>query len=727
MKKHSSTTHKMKRRTFLKTSSGIVFILGSSGILTPFISCKQKETIREAISNHEVTAWVQLTDDGKVIIYNPAAEMGQGSMTSIPMIFNEEFDADWSKIEVEFSPQVPEIYGSEGWGGRKIQLSAGSRVTKGYFKLLRRAGAQARQILLHSTAKSWDVPILELTTSNGMVFHPPSGKEIAYGEVIPFLEMPDPMPAFTNEELKPVGEFQYIGKDKPRYDIPAKVNGEAQFAIDMRLPGMLYAVMERGQVHGAKPELQNEAEINIMQGIKKVVVLDHGVGIIAEKLEWAFAAKAALKISWSDAPMTGFNSQESFQKYAEVADQKKSGEVIVEKGNFTNAFRSASKTYSVDFKNDYVYHAQMEPLNAVVQVAEDRQSAEVWVGSQQGFTPKMGVPGVLGISPENVKVNLMYLGGGFGRRSMTDFVEECAHLAKEVAPLPVKLIWTREDDLTYGAYRPMSLQKLRAGTDRQGNITSFSHLIVGDGDNLLASGIRNEFYNIPHQHAELRIVPHGVRLKHWRSVGHGPNKFAIECMIDEISHDQGKDPVEMRRELMANAPRAQATLEKAASMCQWGQPIPDGRARGVAFLERSGTLSTGICEISLNEETGKITVHHFWSAHDAGIVVHPDNVKAQVEGGIIMGMSSVLKEQLTIVEGKVQQSNFDNYELLRMEDTPETIETAIIESSEDPQGVGESGTPLVAGAIANAFLALTGKKLRHLPFTSERIKQALMS
>ena len=390
--------------------------------------------------------------------------------------------------------------------------------------------------------------------------------------------MPDPMPEISNEDLKPFSQFQYIGKDTPRYDIPSKVNGEAQFAIDLRLPEMLYGVIERGLVHGAKPSLLNEAEIKNMKGVRKVVVLDHGIGIIAEKLEWALAAKAALDVSWSDAPMTGFNSQEAYQKYAEVADQQKPGEVVVEKGNFTDTHRSAHKTYAVDFKNDYVYHAQMEPLNAVVQVAENGQSAEVWVGSQQGFTPKMGVPRALGISPDKVKVNLMYLGGGFGRRSMTDFVEECARLAKEVSPLPVKLIWTREDDITYGAYRPMSLQRLRAGIDQQGNITSFSHLIVGDGDNLLASGIRNEFYNIPHQQAELRIVPHGVRLKHWRSVGHGPNKYAIECMIDEIAHDQGIDPVAMRRKLLADSPRALATLEKAAAMCNWGQPLSSDRA-----------------------------------------------------------------------------------------------------------------------------------------------------
>jgi isoquinoline 1-oxidoreductase beta subunit len=310
---------------------------------------------------------------------------------------------------------------------------------------------------------------------------------------------------------------------------------------------------------------------------------------------------------------------------------------------------------------------------------------------------------------------------------MTDFVTECAALAREVPGNPVKLIWTREDDLTYGAYRPLSLQRLKACTDASGQLTGFYHCVVGDGGNLVASGILNEHYDIPNQFAEWREVRHGIRLKHWRAVGHGPNKFAIESMIDEIATDQGADPVEFRRLLMAKSPRALATLEKVAVMAKWGGPVGDGRARGVAFLERSGSLCSGICEISLDRDTGQIRVHHFWNALDAGIVVQPDNVKAQMEGGIIMGISSVLKEQLTIEDGRVQQTNFNDYPILRMDEIPDSVETALMESGEPPQGVGESGTPLVAGAVANAFFSLTGKRLRHLPFSRERVLQALNS
>ena len=716
---------KINRRGFLKTSSGAVLLIGSAGILPYVISCKNPEVHVDKLEKHTLSAWIQIAENGQITIYNPAAEMGQGSMTSLPVIFAEEMDADWNKVRVEFSPQEAEIYGSEGWGDRKIMLSAGSRVTKGYYSLLRRAGAQARHILINSVSREWGVPNDELSTKNGIVFHQKSKRSINYGDIVPFLHVPDDLPSISEAHLKDPKVFQLIGKDIPRTDIPSKVNGSAEFSIDVRLPDMLYGVLERGKIHGSKPTLKNEDSIKTIEGIKKIVHFDYAIGIIADRLENALAAKDKLDIEWSSAKSTGLNSQELYSKYEEELGKKSDSAPIVNIGDFNGANRIAYKSYRSDYKNDYIYHAQMEPLNAVVKVATDGQSAEAWIGSQQGFTPKMGIPRALDLDPKNVKINLKYLGGGFGRRSMTDFAEECAKLAKEMPGYPVKLIWTREDDLTYGAYRPLSLQRLSACVNASGELTGFSHIVVGDGDRLLASGIRNEHYNIPNQLAEIRIVPSGIRLKHWRAVGHGPNKFAIESMIDEIASDQGINPVDFRRKLMSVSPRALATLEKAAEMSDWYKPSAQGRAKGVAFLERSGTLSTGVCELSVDRNSGKIKVHRFWSANDAGIIVQPDNVKAQLEGGIVMGISSVLKERLTIVNGEIQQSNFHDYQLLRMEEIPESIETAIISSSGPPQGVGESGTPLVACAVANAFFALTGKRLTHLPFTPDRVLEVL--
>ncbi|MDX1333903.1 MAG: molybdopterin cofactor-binding domain-containing protein, partial [Robiginitalea sp.] len=687
--------------------------IGVSGILPQLVSCRDTEKIREQLEKHPVTAWVKLSEDGGITICNPAAEMGQGSMTSLPVVFAEEFDADWSSVSVEFSPQEAEIYGSEGWSpGSKLMMTVGSRTTNSYWPVMRKAGAQARYVLMSSAAAYWEVPVAEVTTSESRVIHRKSGREMGYGELVPHLVMPDPLPEITEEDLKDPSEFRLIGKVLPRTEIPEKVDGSARFAIDIRLPGMVYGVLERGNLHGSRPTLTNEDAILQMEGVLKVVPLEYAIGVIAETLEQALEAKRQLKINWGPSEALGHHSQEVYEAYEEIASSGERGRVITEIGDVDRAFSSAARTYAADFKNDYVYHSQMEPLNAVVQVAGDLQSAKVWVGSQQGPDTKLGVPGILGIPHEKVQVHLQYLGGGFGRRSMNDFVEECAILAKAVAPRPLKLVWTRQDDVTYGAFRPLSFQRVLASTDNKGNLTGFSHCVVGDGGNLVASGVANDHYDIPNQRAEWREATNGIRLKHWRAVGHGPNKFAIECMLDEIAQDQRTDPVAFRKNLMAKSPRALATLEKAAEISDWNGPVAEGRAKGVAFVEH-GSLGTGVCEISLDRDTGQIRVHKFWIALDPGIAVQPDNIKAQMEGGIIMGMSSVLKEQITIVDGRVQQTNFDTYQLLRMQEIPEHIETVILPSTARPEGVGETATPMVACAIANAFLKLTGKRLRH--------------
>lgn len=725
MKKDTSNKLTLNRREFLKTSSGVAFLIGGSGIFPFLVSCSENQDLSEQLEKHDVTAWVKISEDGGIIIYNPAAEMGQGSMTSLPLIFAEEMDADWSKVQVEFSPQESDIYGSPGWNpSSKLMFTVGSRTTNSYYAVMRKAGAQAKYVLMSSAAKHWNVPISELTTASSSVFHKKTNKEITYGELVPFLEITEALPDFTESQLKQPKDFRLIGKNQQRIEIPEKVDGSAQFAIDIRLPNMVYGVLERGRIHGAKPTLLNEDEILSQDGILKIIPFDYAIGIVASKLEQALKAKKLLKIDWSESSASGFNSQEVYNEYEKIASHYNKGRVIAENGDVALAKKKAAKTYAADYKNDYVYHAQLEPLNAVIQVSEDLQRAEVWVGSQQGADTKLGVPGVLGVPPENVNVHLQYLGGGFGRRSLDDFVVECAVLAKEMAPSPVKLIWTREDDLTYGTFRPISLQRVSTSVDESGEISGFSHIVVGDGGNLVASGIRNDHYAIPNQFAEWRETSHGIRLKHWRSVGHGPNKFAIESMIDQVAYGQGLDPVFLRRKLMTDSPRALATLEKVVEISHWDEGSIEGRQKGVAFVEH-GSLGTGVCEISVNRSTGEIKVHHFWIALDAGVIIQPDNVKAQMEGGIMMGLSSVLKERITIVNGEVQQSNFNDYSLLRMKDIPDSIETVLIASSETPQGVGETATPMVAGAIANAFLKLTGKHLRHLPFTPDRVLEVL--
>lgn len=723
MKKSSNKHNALSRRAFLTTAGGLTIGVTAYAM---FPGISESENIdQETVEKSQITAWVHIAPNGQITIYNPAAEMGQGSMTALPVIIAEELDADWNQVTIEQSPVDVDTYGLKKWGSRKIMLTVGSFTVMSYYKGLRQAGAQARHILMHSVAQKWNVPIEELTTEPSKVIHASSGRKVGYGEIMNFLQVPDKVPKIRKDQLKSPEDFRLIGSVMPRYDIPQKINGSAQFGIDVRVPNMLYGVIERGKTHGAKPTLKNESAIRSMTGVKEIVPLDHGIGIVADSVENALAAKKKLEITWdSTGPISDHSSEKALGDFAAMAGNGEAGKIQVQQGDIQQSISKAAKTYTADYLNDYVYHAQMEPLNAVASVSPDGKTAEVWAGTQAAGSVAPEVAKVLGTSPDNITFHPQFLGGGLGRRSKHDSLIEAVELSKAVSQ-PVKLIWTREDDLRYGMYRPMSLQRMKAAVDESGKLTGLSHIIVGDGDGLLASGARNAFYGIPNQQVELKAVSTGVRLKHWRSVGHGPNKFAIESFIDEVAAGEGKDPLEFRRGLIKDFPKALKTLEKAAEMANWGAPLKESRAKGIAFGERSGALVTGICEISLDREKGKIRVHHFWCAADAGIIVQPDNAKAQMEGGIIMGMSSVFQERLTIENGAVQQSNFHDYSLLRMKDIPESIEIEFIPSLDAPKGIGEASLPIVAGAISNAFAALTGKRLRHLPFTPERVLAAL--
>ena len=715
------------RRDFLKASGGLTFLVTAQALLPGCFSTAQNGE-EESYELHSINAWVHIRTDGRITIYNPAAEMGQGSMTALAVLVAEELDADWADVHIEHSPVEPDIYGMDpGWGGGgKRMITVGSITVMNYFDSLRIAGVQARQILLENVAEKWQVPVSELITEASQVKHAGSGKKISYGEIAAFAQLPDNPPEITLEQLKSPDQYRLIGNvNVPRFDIPFKTNGTAEYSMDVQLPGMLHGMISRSPSHGAKPTLTNEAEIRAMPGVKEVVLLDHGVGVLADTISQALAAKKKLAITWSSAKADSHNSQQDMRRYPSIVSQQAGrGNELKKEGNVAQAMRQAAKTYRSDYFNDYVYHAQMEPLNAVVSIAEDGQSAEIWAGSQAPGRTKSAVAKVLGMEESQINFHQCYLGGGFGRRSLADFVEEAAHLAKAVSQ-PVKLMWTREDDVQYGAFRPMSLQRMQAGVDQDGMITAWNYQIAGPGGGLLGSGARVNYYDLPNQYVEVHGQDHGIRTKHWRSVGHGPNQFAIESFIDEIANDQGIDPYEYRHRLMRDFPRGQKVIETVKEMSGWDKPLPEGRARGISFGERSRSYGAMVCEISVDEQRGTIKVHHIWAALDAGTVVQPDNAIAQMEGAILHGLGSVLYERITFQDGKVQQSNFQDYHILRMRDVPDSLEVKLIPSSERPAGIGEAGLPLVAGAVGNAFSTLTGKRLRHLPFTAVRVKEVL--
>ena len=709
----------VSRRRFLQGAGGLTFCIaiGTDGIR--LVPEAQASTARS------VNAWVRIAPDGMVTILSPGAEMGQGSMTSLPLIVAEEMDADWSKVVIEWAPADAGVYGYS-MNNQQMMAIVGSRAVMLYFNQLRVAGAQVRKVLIANAAQQWGVDPASLRTEPGYVVDPGSGRRMSYGEIAASGAVPATLPAVDKGELKDKSQFRLIGKSVPRRDIPPKVNGTAQYAIDVRLPDMVYATARHTPVHGGEPESWNEDKVKGMRGVIGVVRLPDGVAVLADSLPHAMAARGALEVKWKQGKAEGFDSVKALEDtYVKVhADPAAKKQTLDSKGDVKAAFGSATKTYKSEYRSDYGYHAQMEPLNAVARFNAAGDRVEVWEGTQAPDISRARIAKTLGFKPEQVTLHQCYMGGGFGRRTLGDYAAEAALVARE-ARRPVKLVWTREEDLGYGMFRPQAFQCLEAALGADGKVAGWQHCVVGDGGVLLATGIKIPYYQVPNQHIEMRGVPHGVRLKHWRAVGHVFNVFAIESFVDEMAAEQGMDPVDFRFQRMSISPRARAVFEKAAQMSDWKASRPAGRALGISISERSGSLGAGVAEISLDRASGRIRVHKAWVAVDGGLVVQPAAAKANVESGIIYGLSSVLHERVTLKGGVVEQSNFHDYHVERMSDTPEEIHVEFVDRDAAPSGLGEIGNPWVAAAVANAFYRLTGKRLRHMPFTPERVLETL--
>jgi isoquinoline 1-oxidoreductase beta subunit len=671
-----------------------------------------------------LSPWVRVAPDGTITILSPGAEMGQGSMTSLPLIVAEEMDADWSKVSIEWAPADVEIYGYRTGNTRSMSIT-GSRAVMGYYGDLRIAGAQVRKVLLQNAAEKWGVDVATLKTEPSVVVDPATGRRLTYGEIAAFGKVPETLPAVDAKELKAKKDFRLIGKSVPRRDTPAKVNGTAQYAIDVRLPGMVYATVLHSPVHDGAPDTWNDAEIGKMPGVISTVRLSNGVAVVAERFEQARAASQALKVTWKKAKAEGFDSERALADYAKVHDDPGARKQIVEqKGDANAAFAGAAKTFKADYYSDYGYHAQMEPLNAVARFNAAGDHVEIWDGTQAPDRARIEVAEALGFKLEQVTINQCYMGGGFGRRSLADYTCEAALIAREVKR-PVKMIWTREQDFAHAMFRPQTFQCMEAATDSTGKVTGWRHCIVGDGGALVNGGMKIAYYGVPNQHIEHRGVSHGIRLKHWRAVAHVFNVFAIESFVNEMAAQQGVDAVDFRFEHMAITQRARKCLESLAQMCDWKAKRPEGRALGLALSDRSNSLGAGAVEISLDRKEGAIRVHKVWLAVDGGTIVQPQAARANIESGFLYGLSSVLFERATVKQGVVEQSNFHDYKVMRMSDIPEEMHISFIESDAPPTGLGEIGNPFLAAAVAHAFYKLTGKQLRHMPFTPERVLEML--
>ena len=714
---------KITRRQFLGTAAWLTFAVAFAPRGLRLMSEAEAKA-----ADYPIGAWVRISSDNMITILTPGAEMGQGSMTGVPVALAEELDADWDRVRLEWAPADPATYGySRGMGSYSMAI-VGSRAVMMYYKDMRRAGAQVRKVLLEAAAKKWGVDPAELNTEPSVVVHAGSGRRMSYGEVAAFARAPATMPEIKESELKKKSDFRLIGKAVARRDIPHKVNGTAKFSMDVELPGMVYASTVHSPVQLARPESWNDAKVRAMKGVVDIVELERGVAVIADAFEHVLAARKALEVKWAaGAAAEGYDSEIALEATypAVAADKGARIRPVREKGDIDAVFASASKIYKADFRSDYGYHAQMEPLNGVARFNDAGDQLEVWEGTQAPGSSRRAIARALGLDTSQVIHHQQYMGGAFGRRSITDYTIEAALIARAIKR-PVKMTWTREEDIAYGMFRPQAFQCVEAALDKDGKVAGWRHCVVGDGGHLIYSGIRlDSYYDIPNQHVEQRGLSHGIRLKHWRAVAHPFNLFAIEGLVDEMAAKEGLDPFEFRRQRMVLKPKARRVFDAVEKMSDWKTRRPAGRALGLSISERSGSLAAGVVEISLDRQTGKIRVHKVWVAVDGGTIVQPEMARRNVEGGIIYGLSSVLKERATMKGGKVVQTNFHEYEVLRMSEAPEEIHVEFMDRDARPTGLGEIGNPFIAGAVANAFWALTGKRLYHMPFTPARVREAL--
>ena len=723
------------------------FMIGAAGLSFAFaFGHRPAEAASPAGANagKALTPWASIEPDGTIYIMSPATEMGQGSMTSLPLIVAEEMDADWSKVRVVPAPVIEKIYGNPGFGG--MMYTAGSNAVRSYFKPLRTFGAQVRLMLLDSVAKHWNVPLAELSTEPSMVVHAKSNRKISYGEIAAFAEAPAIAPEVKPDQLKKTKDFRLIGKDVLRVELPNKINGSAQYSIDVQVPGMIYGTVVRSPVEGGTAKSFDEAKVKAIPGVLSIVHLPYGVGVLADTAWAAFAGKEALErsISWDRTGTAwGFDSDKGMEAFA--LDAKNLAVPVTKdwfkQGDAESELAKAATTVEAEYRCDYAYHAQMEPLNAVASVSPNGDSVEVWCGSQSQTMAIEAPAKALGISRDKVTLHYTLLGGGFGRRGHRDeeFIVDAVLLSKE-AKRPVKMMWTREDDVHNGRLRPITAHYLRAGLDPAGKIVAWHQRLAGDRvtpyqdpvrykfagqkDFILMLGVEMRSYDIANQYCGQIYRDSGVRTSSLRGIGFTANKFVAEAFLDEIALKRGIDPVQLRLELLKNTPRGRAVVERVATMANWGKKPADGHALGFAFIDYSDSLLGGIAEISVDRPSGQIKVHNFWCAMDCGIPVQPDNVIAQTESSIVYGLGMALTERITVKDGAIEQSNFYDYLVMRMRDIPQ-MHIDLIATDNPPTGAGQMATPLMAPAINNAFAALTGKRLRETPMTPERVKKAL--
>jgi len=727
----------MSRRVFLKTTAAAGAGL-SLGIFTLDAAAQMsgpgKTVGAAAAGTFEPNAFLRIGRDNSVTVVVKHVEMGQGTYTGLPTLVADELDAAWSQVKVVGAPADAKVYNNLLWG--EAQGTGGSTAIANSFDQYRQAGAAARAMLVGAAADRWKVPPESIVVKAGVVSHA-SGRKATFGELA---EAAAKQPVPATVKVKDAKDFVFIGKHVPRTDSRAKSTGTATFTQDFKLPDMLTAVVAHPPRFGAKVKSFDAAGVKDVPGVRYVIEVPNGVAVLAASFWTAKKGRDALKIQWDDGPAFKQSTADILAEYKRLAGTP--GKVARKDGDAAKALAGAAKTIEAEYEFPYLAHAAMEPMNCVVKLDADK--CEVWNGEQFQTGDQFAVAKTVGMKPEQVTLNQLFAGGSFGRRAnpASDYVVEAAAVAKGLASqgklgVPVKLVWTREDDMKGGYYRPAYVHTLRAGLDGAGAIAGWQHRIAGqsilvgtpfesvmvkDGIDLTSvEGASTLPYAIADLQVELHTVQVGVPVLWWRSVGSSHNAYATETFIDELAVAAGKDPVAYRKALLGKAPKHLQALELAAEKAGWGTPLPAGknagdkRGRGVAVHESFNTTVAQVVEVTVSKDN-KFTVDRVVCAVNCGIAVNPDVIKAQMEGGIGFGLSAALYGAITLKGGEVEQSNFHDYPVLRINEMP-VVEVHIVPSTDKPTGVGEPGVPPIAPAVANALAAATGRRLRKLPLS----------
>jgi isoquinoline 1-oxidoreductase beta subunit len=714
------------RRAFLKdAATAAALTVGFSWLPERRVLAKTANVAAANQSPVVANAFVRIGSDDSVTVIAKHLEMGQGSYSGIATVLAEELDADWQRVRVESAPADAKRYGNTIMGG--MQGTGGSSAMANSWQQLREAGAKARAMLLMAAAAQWHVSVSELTTTDGVVRHP-AGHQARYGELVSrAAALPEP----DQVALKDPKNFRLIGqKTLPRVDVPSKVDGSAQFTLDVVQPGMLVALLRRSPRFGGTVRSFDPSAALAIPGVVKVVQVPRGVAVVARGFWAASKGRDALEVVWDETQAEMRGSDQIMAEYRKLAE--KPGDTAKKVGDAERALGGAAHRIEADFEFPYLAHAPMEPLDAVVKLTSDH--CDIWAGDQFQTVDQANAARTAGLKPEQVDIHTLYAGGSFGRRANpgSDYICEAVSIAKALGSdgVPVKLQWTREDDIHGGLYRPMYVHRLAAGLDAGGKLDGWRHHIVGQSivsgtmfaalidhgiDTTSVEGASTIAYDIPNIDVQLTTTKVGVPVLWWRVVGSSHTVFAVECFIDEAAHAADKDPLQFRREMLAHAPRMLGVLNLAAEKAGWNAaPLPKGRGRGIAVTQAFKSYVAQVAEVSV-DDSGRVRVERVVCAVDCGTPINPDIITAQMEGGIGFGLGAVLHGAITLKNGRVEQDNFNNYRVLRMNEMPK-VEVYIVPSSEPPTGVGEPGVAPLGPAVANAVFAATGQRIRALPF-----------